>query len=337
MFTRNLEQSLLTQLDSTGPQVWHPNPSFPPIRDVIDTRGHIAASTASTGPRGTSGPATAESLEAENERLKLERNYLKRRIILWTIGLVTVIIILASVWGGLARKFLHQDKNSAQGSFTSPGASTADDSTLTAQSTGRTVLTESSFVTPVSTAEGSTIYSTVTASELIFITNQNSANSVTNAVAVTAIITVPPIQGNWRHCENCHSMFYDGFTTDGVCVKGGGHVASKFNFDLPHDIPPTAATQDQWRYCKKCFLMFFNGDINKGTCATGAGHLADGYVFVLPHDIPSTASTQDQWRHCNKCHTLFFDGNSNKGLCAVGGGHVADSFNFVLPHDLYSG
>lgn len=100
-------------------------------------------------------------------------------------------------------------------------------------------------------------------------------------------------------------MFFHGFSTNGVWLKGGGHVAPGFNFDLPHDIPSTAAAQDQWWYCKNCFVVFFNGDTNKGTCAAGGGHVADGYVFDLPHDILSTASTQDQWRYCNKCKTLF--------------------------------
>jgi RNase P subunit RPR2 len=250
--------------------------------------------------------------------------------------LVTIIIILASIGGGLAGKFIQQDKNSGQGSISSPGTSRVNSSTLATQLTGRTAWTEFSFVTQVSSAGGSAIYSTVTTSEPIILTNQNSANSVTNTIAATTNITVPPIQGNWRYCQNCHSMFYNGFSAAGVCVGGGGHVAAGFNFDLPHDIPPTVSTQEQWRYCKNCFVMFFNGDTDKGTCATGGGHVADGYVFVLPHDITSTTSNQDQWRYCNKCHTLFYDGYSDKGLCALGGGHVADGFNFVLPHDLLS-
>jgi hypothetical protein len=281
-----------------------------------------------------SATTTVAPLAAEIEKLKHEKNNLKRCNILWIFGLVTVIVILVSVGGGLAGKFIHQDKNSSQGSITSSGTGKVNSFILAMQLTGRTVWTEFAFVTQVSSAGGSAIYSTVTTSEPIILTDQSSPNSVTNTIAATTIITVPPIQGNWRYCQNCHSMFYNGFSSTGVCVHGGGHVAAGFNFDLPHDIPSTASTQEQWRFCKNCFVMFYNGDTDKGTCATGGGHVADGYVFVLPHDIPSTTSTQDQWRYCSKCHTMFYDGYPDKGLCALSGGHVSSGFNFVLPHDL---
>jgi hypothetical protein len=254
---------------------------------------------------------------------------------MWIVILVTTIIILVGVGGGLAAKFLHNDRNSAQEAFATSKASGIDDSTVAAQSTRETVSTES-FVIPISTTGGSTIYPAATTSGPIVLTSGNTAEPVTSATTTKAIMEIPPIQGNWRYCQKCHSMFFNGFADKGVCVEGGGHDASGYNFDLPHDVPPTATTQNQWRFCMKCFMMFFNGNTDKRTCAAGGGHDASGYNFDLPHDVPPTATTQDQWRYCAKCNALFFNSYTDKGSCAAGGGHIADGFNFVLPHDLYT-
>jgi hypothetical protein len=46
-------------------------------------------------------------------------------------------------------------------------------------------------------------------------------------------------QNQWRFCEKCYAMFYDGYPTKGACPSGGGHAAQGFMFDLPHDIATT--------------------------------------------------------------------------------------------------
>lgn len=317
MIPQSSEQSSpllpFVQADSAGLQVWHPTPYFQQASE-LDAHGRVAAPPVE--PKWN--PAAPSALAAENENLKRERNSLNRRTALWIGGLIALIVIILAIGGGLAGKFLHDKKS------TSPGG------TLAAQVPGGTVYAESSFVTLVSSAGGSAIYSTITTSEPI------TTNPAT-AVAATTIIAVPPIQGDWRYCQNCHAMFYNGYPTSGVCLAGGGHVAQGFVFDLPHDLAPTASTQEQWRYCNKCFAMFYNGDTNKGACAAGGAHEADGLIFVLPHDVPSTLNMQDQWRSCSKCRTMFYDGYSDKGLCPQGGGHLAGGFDFVLPHDLYGG
>jgi RNase P subunit RPR2 len=317
---QGLGQSLPSrgQADNAGLQVWHPDAYFAPA-------SHIPNAPVYSGPppaEPKSDPAAA-ALAAENENLKLQRSILKRRNTYWIAGLIAVIIIIVAVGGGLTGKFLHR-----KGSDNSGG-------TLATQSSGKTVWAQSAFVTLVSSAGGVAIYSTITTSEPIIPSSQAGTNSAANAVAATTIIAVPPLQGNWRYCQNCHSMFYNGFSTSGVCLSGGGHVAQGFLFDLPHDVATTTSTQDQWRYCQKCYVMFYNGDTDKGRCAAVGAHEANGYVFVLPHDIPSTLSMQNQWRYCNKCRTMFYDGYSAKGLCPLGGGHTANGFDFVLPHDLY--
>ena len=81
-------------------------------------------------------------------------------------------------------------------------------------------------------------------------------------------------QNQWRFCEKCHSMFFDGFGKKGVCAAGGAHQAQGFNFSLPHDVAPTANAQKDWRFCDKCFEMFFDGIQGGGRCPAGGGHHA---------------------------------------------------------------
>src|SRR5215475_290342 len=41
-------------------------------------------------------------------------------------------------------------------------------------------------------------------------------------------------QGDWRFCNKCNGIFYDGYPQKGRCPAGGGHVAQGFNFVLSH-------------------------------------------------------------------------------------------------------
>ncbi len=142
------------------------------------------------------------------------------------------------------------------------------------------------------------------------------------------------VQSDWRCCQKCHAMFFDGYTSKGKCSAGGGHEAQGFMFFLSHDLPATSVAQDNWRFCQKCYAMFFDGYTPKGNCAAGGGHEAQGFMFVLPHDIPGTGRAQDNWRYCSKCHAMFYDGYAAKGNCPAGNGHLAQGFMFVLPHDI---
>ena len=96
-----------------------------------------------------------------------------------------------------------------------------------------------------------------------------------------------PGQNNWRYCQNCHSMFYDGYPQKGACAaNAAGHVAQGYMFVLQHDVIDTG--QNNWRYCERCHTLFFDGYPTKGVCPAGAGgHKAAGYNFTLPHDIPA--------------------------------------------------
>jgi hypothetical protein len=143
-----------------------------------------------------------------------------------------------------------------------------------------------------------------------------------------------PFQQNWRYCQKCHVMFFDGFASKGSCAAGGGHVASGFMFALQHDTPPTATAQGSWRYCERCSSMFYDGYPTQGVCPFGGEHNAAGFDFTLPHEIASTATAQGTWRFCWNCYAMFYDGFQDKGSCASGGGHEAQGYNFVLPHDI---
>jgi len=140
------------------------------------------------------------------------------------------------------------------------------------------------------------------------------------------------VQGDWRFCHKCNSMFFNGFPQKGVCPGGGAHDAAGLTFVLPHEIPETPTAQHNWRFCQKCESLFFDGFPQKGRCAAGGGHVAAGFNFTLPHDIPPTPKSQADWRFCNKCDSLFYNGFADKGKCAQGGGHTAAGFNFVLPN-----
>jgi hypothetical protein len=141
-----------------------------------------------------------------------------------------------------------------------------------------------------------------------------------------------PWQDDWRFCEKCYAMFYDGFADKGRCAFGAGHVSQGLMFALPYGLTTTGTVQENWRYCEKCHVMFYDGFADKGSCPAGGGHAAQGIVFSLQHSIPSSASAQDNWRYCQKCHAMFYDGFANNGICSAGGGHVAQGLNFTLPH-----
>ena len=90
-----------------------------------------------------------------------------------------------------------------------------------------------------------------------------------------------PNQPDWRFCNQCHGLFFDGFPDKGRCPAGHGHQAQGLNFFLPHDLAETPQAQAAWRFCHKCSVMFFDGFPDKGRCPAGGGHEAAGFTFVL--------------------------------------------------------
>lgn len=101
-------------------------------------------------------------------------------------------------------------------------------------------------------------------------------------------------QYDWRFCNKCHVLFFDGYPTKGVCARGGGHIAQGYIFGLWDTSGPTfprSPRQPNWRFCNKCNTLFFDGYANKGSCAAGGGHVAQGLNFVIFHDRVDSGSS----------------------------------------------
>ena len=143
-------------------------------------------------------------------------------------------------------------------------------------------------------------------------------------------------QDNWRSCDKCHMIFYNGYRKS-ICPAGNRHQASMIaNYLLPYDVPATPQAQGAWRFCNKCESLFFDGYTPKGVCPAGQGHVAQGLVFVLRHDVNDRFADKN-WRYCTKCHALFYDhSGKDKGKCPAGGGHVEAGFNFVIEYQTSS-
>ena len=141
-------------------------------------------------------------------------------------------------------------------------------------------------------------------------------------------------QNDWRFCDKCNGMFFDGFASKGVCPGGPppGHHAAGLVFSVLHDSPALGAAQADWRFCHKCNGMFFDGFVAKGTCPQGGSHDAAGFNFVLSHD-PPRPSQQPNWCFCHKCSGLFFNGFPQKGKCPQGGQHEAQGLIFSIDHN----
>jgi hypothetical protein len=140
-------------------------------------------------------------------------------------------------------------------------------------------------------------------------------------------------QPEWRFCNKCNALFFDGYPEKGHCAAGGPHVAQGFQFSLHYDSNQAGNQRQQyiWRYCEKCHVLFFDGYPAKGHCPAGGGHSAAGLMFGLAFQ-PQPGMHQTNWRFCNKCNGLFFDGYPAKGSCPAGGGHLAQGLVFNIPY-----
>lgn len=145
-------------------------------------------------------------------------------------------------------------------------------------------------------------------------------------------------EAEWRWCDKCYGIFWNGYQSKGRCPSGGGHNPhATDNYFLPKsDGNDTPKTQSRWRWCDKCYALFFNGySPQAGKCPAGGGHnAATNSVYRIPHSVPSDGTNRAGYRFCTKCFWMFWDGYNTKGNCPGGGGHTAAGHHFVLPHNL---
>lgn len=157
------------------------------------------------------------------------------------------------------------------------------------------------------------------------------------AATATADVDIQAQQRDWRFCDRCYTMFFDGYTPKGLCPhpSGGGHRAQGWMFNLPYNMTPDSWNQPDWRYCDKCHVMFWDGQGWKGVCPGGGGHRAQGWNFTLPHNyLQLPWNSQSDWRYCYDCAGLFFAGFALRGNCPAGLEHRFRStdFLFMLPY-----
>jgi hypothetical protein len=154
---------------------------------------------------------------------------------------------------------------------------------------------------------------------------------------------LPPLpenaQDNWRWCQKCQGLYFNGSGSSGHCPAGGPHDATSsgdYVLFVNHVVGPG---QSGWRWCNKCQGLYFNGSGSSGHCPAGGVPSSN-----LPHDATGSGDyavylTDDpgwgqlKWRWCHKCQGLHFIGNGTVGPCpADGGSHsVLDSGNYALP------
>ncbi|MGH4007234.1 MAG: hypothetical protein ACRDTH_03550 [Pseudonocardiaceae bacterium] len=129
-------------------------------------------------------------------------------------------------------------------------------------------------------------------------------------------------QRNWRWCNRCQGLFFEGNNTIGACPAGGGHNSGGSSNYLmsAYTAPLPIGLQANWRWCNRCQGLFL-GDTT-GRCPLGDGHNSQGSSDYTPFlDDGVLVNKQDGWRSCFKCQGMFFAGNPTLGICPTGGGH----------------
>lgn len=151
-------------------------------------------------------------------------------------------------------------------------------------------------------------------------------------------------QDDWRWCNKCQGLFWNGGRANSRCPAGGTHdpltpVASS-NYVLQSGIASDATHQHDWRWCNKCQGLFFGGGIASSVCPAGGAHDPQLPVpsgdYALQFGLSGDGAHQSDWRWCNKCQGLFWGGGSANSVCPAGGHHDATSpvasSDYLLAH-----
>jgi hypothetical protein len=94
----------------------------------------------------------------------------------------------------------------------------------------------------------------------------------------------PNRQPDWRKCQHCKGLFYNGGPSRGACPgRRGGHEAAAQSpeFQLVYGRPPGPSRQDNWRFCDKCHGLFYMPRNADAVCPGGGNHHAASESYVL--------------------------------------------------------
>jgi hypothetical protein len=117
-------------------------------------------------------------------------------------------------------------------------------------------------------------------------------------------------QKNWRCCEKCQGIFWDGDAGfKGICPADGRthSYTDSLNFVLHHDEEGDAFRQPGWSFCTKCAGLFWTGAARNVCPVDRRAHHTQGFNFVLTHNPGEDPLNQERWRFCTKCFGMVFN------------------------------
>jgi hypothetical protein len=154
-----------------------------------------------------------------------------------------------------------------------------------------------------------------------------------------------PTQRDWRWCDKCQGLYFDGGWAGSCCPAGDTHRAANQshsgNYSLPMDADVAADRQSGWRWCNRCQGLFYGPAITSSRCPAGGTHAAPGQSgssdYSPFHNVAPDPDRQSDWRWCDKCQGMFFGPGVVNSRCPAGGTHRAPaqshSGNYSLPHE----
>jgi hypothetical protein len=163
-------------------------------------------------------------------------------------------------------------------------------------------------------------------------TNPNTGTSTgTGTGTGTGIVAAPPTtnapvdnatyQSEWRFCEDCHLLFYQGvhYSTACVVTKGAHNGESSQDIKLAHTIKPPEQAQDQFFWCSRCTCLHYGGPGGEGVCKFGRHDRNGSGLYYMSQAKPATSKNPIAVNWCNKCYCIFQ--GSHEVPCAAGDHH----------------
>jgi hypothetical protein len=141
---------------------------------------------------------------------------------------------------------------------------------------------------------------------------------------ISASAPATGVEGDWRWCQVCQALFFEGGSHNGRCPKGGWHSpGGKKKYVLNRS---GGSGESGWKWCHACQGLFWPSGGSTGSCSgrSGGHDNSDGWDYVVRTSASSVTSTEDGWRYCRGCRLLYHGGDT--GACPSGGGaHNRDS------------